>query len=392
MKKFKSVISVILAFVMLLGCTSVFASAAHPDKIETVWGYEYFYAGEVALGDSYVKSEEADKYYYYVFNAENDGYYSFDYDSSGNICWLYFFEESYSGYYNEVFDSIYGSGKQLIYLESGDNYIGFSLYEPSDEAEKLSIEYMGSEITDISFDAGTEYPLIMDYDIYSGSNKISLEDFCLMFDIGKKAEFREAGEYFYCYCEEDVVIGENNFEIEVDGKLFKKTLTVAHITDYIEKVELVSGTIDEKIYYNGSIEGTDTVTLKITYTDGTSVVVNSGDEISLKNGNPYTYNVYVWSYGDTAEVVIAGYEFLEITCNSTEASFTENLGLFFSDIAYEFNYIKRIPERAEELLEQESAADTLREFGEFVSFVNNNFFYAIGDVFELLVMLFGTIS
>ena len=216
--------------------------------------------------------------------------------------------------------------------------------------------------------------------------------FALNFDTGKTVELNGVREYFNCYSDEEIVIGENNVEIEVDSKKFAKTLTVAKATDFIEKVEVVSGDIYQKEYYDGGVEGTYDLTLKVTYTDGTSITARIGDEISLKNGNPNNYRVSCWPYEGTASVKIANHEFLEITYEKETASLAENLKLFASNIKNEFYYISRIPARAEEIFNQNSAADTLRAFGDFVSFVNNQFLYAIGDIYTNIVMLINSVS
>ncbi|MBQ8762485.1 MAG: hypothetical protein IJZ07_00080 [Clostridia bacterium] len=392
MKKFKTIISLLLAAVMLIGCTGISAFAAYPDKITTLWDEDFYLAGEISLGETSVSAEENYSYYYYVLNAENDGYYSVNYDYNGEIGWIYIFEEWYSNHYGQKQPVVSENCQQIIYLYAGENYVGVCFDEIKGISEKISIEYMGAEITDITFDAGTEYPLILESDIYNGSSYIKLYDFALNFDTGKTVELNGVREYFNCYSDEEIVIGENNVEIEVDSKKFAKTLTVAKATDFIEKVEVVSGDIYQKEYYDGGVEGTYDLTLKVTYTDGTSITARIGDEISLKNGNPNNYRVSCWPYEGTASVKIANHEFLEITYEKETASLAENLKLFASNIKNEFYYISRIPARAEEIFNQNSAADTLRAFGDFVSFVNNQFLYAIGDIYTNIVMLINSVS
>lgn len=392
MKKFKGVISFILAAALIFGCTSVFASA-YSDEIITTWDDVYHYVGKMTPGENTVTSNTDYSGDYFSFNAENEGYYVFSYNGESEIygvCHLY---KNYSSHYEEIWGAVNADTANLIYLESGENLIGVWYNGESEKSEKIKVEYAGREMTDFNFDAGTEYPIILCCDVTDdGHEYMRICGFSFTFDSEKTIDFPGVTEYFEYYAPEGIKAGENEVKLIVEEKEFPKTLKAAHIRDYIEKVELADGGISEVVYYNGSVMGTGSLEFRITYTDGTVITAGEYDEISLRNGSPDKYTLYCDYYNGKGLVQIGTNDMLEFTYESREASFSENLSVFFSDIKYEFNYISRIPAKAEELLEQDSAADTLREFGEFVSFVNNNFFYAIGDIFENLVLLFATIS
>ncbi len=393
MSKFRKLISALLASVMLFGCASVMASAAHPDKIPTYWD-EYFYKGELNLGETTVFCNEDSWYDYYVFNAPDDGYYTIEYDASsiGGIYGVCLLEKESLNYYYENSGVTADQGRlSLFYLYEGENYIGISFGKIMPNGDKVDIEYIGSEITDISFDIGTEYPMILGADIeYYGSAHV--REYSLTFDGEKTVDFNKAtNQWLDCYYDGELVPGENEIEIEFEGKMFSKTVTVAEITDYIEKVELIGGGVEETVYYDGSAMGNVNVDLKVTYTDGTSINANIYEDISLKNGNPNLYNIYLDTSNGQASVGIAGHEYLRFECEIKQASFGENLELLISNIAYQFNYVHSVSYYFEDMLNQDSAADTLRAFGEFVSFVNNQFMYAIGDIFEHITMFVKTL-
>lgn len=395
MKKIKGIISFILTAALIFGCTSVFASADYADKIMTVWGDEYFYSGNLTEGenDTTVKSDGAADYF--VFDAETEGYYVVSFNEAGPVYSLCELEKAYSSSYEENWGVIGDGNKEVFYFDSGENYIGAWSDKSEGKSVKIDIEYAGKEITDITFAAGTDYPLIYGSDIVDEEYYISLiyiHGFALTFDSENTVDFSDAGEYFDYYTENSIEFGENEIEIEVEGKRFSKTVNVADINDYIEKIEIAGGEVTESVYYDGCSEGVGSFEFKLTYTDGTVVTVENYDEIGLGNGAPYKYQLFCDLYEGEGVVFIGTNELLYFTYDSKEVTFAENLRHFFSNIGYEFGYISRIPKMAEELLGHDSAADTLRAFGEFVSFVNNNFFYAIGDIFEHLVMLFETVS
>ncbi len=395
MSKFRKLISALLAAVMLFGCASAMASATYPDKLTTYWDAEYYYKGELTLGESTVFCDEDSFYNYYVFNASDEGYYTIGYNDDGGVYEIVTLEKSSiigGNYYDESY-GVTGNqeGLSLFYLYEGVNYIGVCFGAIMPKGDKINIDYMGAEITDINFDAGTEYPLILreDMDEY-GSMRV--RDYTLTFDTEKTLELVNATDrWFDYYCDKEITVGENEIEIEFGEKTFSRTVTVAEITDYIKKVELASGGIEEIVYYDGSLYGSSDITLKVTYTDGTSENVYAFEDVSLRNGNPYLYYIYLDTYDGHASVEIAEHEYLSFEYEIKQAGFGENFELFISNIGDEFRYITSIPYYAEDIFNQDSVADSLRAFGEFVSFVNNQFMYAIGDIFEHITMFVQTL-
>lgn len=162
------------------------------------------------------------------------------------------------------------------------------------------------------------------------------------------------------------------------------------VTDYIEKIEVVGGDLEYVVYYDEcSISVADNMLLRITYTDGTTQDVYPNEKIALGNDDSELYTVYLNIYysEETYGIRVAGYDFLKNKYEIRMATAEENFRHFLTEIKYEFSYIERIESYAQEVTEQDSVADTLRAIAKFVSFVNNEFLYAIGEITEETVLL-----
>ena len=399
-KAFKSIVSVLLALVFTFSCATVIF-AAENESIRTSYGREFGYAGKLELGKTSIRVNN-DELLYYTFNAENDGYYVITYpdaikENEVAVAWSL---EKINGIYEEVDGCYTDLNSGLFRFEAGTNNIGIIFaVEYEEENAEIEIEYLGSEITDISFPVGTEYPLINNIDImhnYSEYYALNLKTFSLVFDSGKTKEYVYS-YYIYLDCTVDGSLkkGENTVIIDFNGKQFAKTLTVADAADYVEKIELIGDGMKVVKYYNNNYDEDASSQFKITYKDGSSVTAKIDDEIDLKTGNPETYTLVCRysEYGELEEeelygtIRLAGRDYAEFEVEICEASVSENLKLFYEEISDEFYYVSNIGYEASKIFEHDSAADTLREIGRFVTYVNNNFFYAIGDIFEQLTML-----
>lgn len=399
-KTLRSIVSVFLILILVFGSATA-ALATEKGSIETSYGREFRYAGKLELGKTSIKVNN-DELLYYSFTAENDGYYIITYPEAiedNQVAGVWSLEKMY-GEYAEVDGCFADLNSSLFFFESGIKNVGiiFALEYEAQNAE-IEIEYLGSEITDISFPDGTDYPLINNIDImhnYSEYYALNIKTFSLVFDSGKTKEYASSYyNYLYCTVEGSLKKGENTVVIDVEDKKFTKTITVAEATDYVEKIELVSDSMKVVRYYNNRYDEDTTAQFKITYKDGSTVTAKIDDEIDLKTGNPDTYTL-VCRYSEYGEledaelygaVRLAGHDYLELEVETCDAAASENIKLFFEEIGDEFYYVSNIGYEASKIFEQDSAADTLREIGSFVTYVNNNFFYAIGAIFEQLTML-----
>lgn len=398
-KKMNSFIALLLTIVMVLCPVSVIA--AENESIRTSYGREFGYAGNLKLGETSIKVNN-DELLYYTFNAENDGYYVITYpeaieENEVAVAWSL---EKINGMYEEVDGCYTDLNSGLFRFKAGTNNIGIIFaVEYEEENAEIEIEYLGSEITDISFPGGTDYPLINNIDImhnYSEYYALNLKTFSLVFDSGKTKEF-DYTYYNYLDCTVDGSLkkGENTVIIDFNGKQFTKTLTVADAADYVEKIELIGDGMRVVKYYNNRYDEDTTSQFKITYKDGATVTAKIDDEIDLKTGNPETYTLVCRysEYGELEEpelygtIRLAGHDYAEFEVEICEASVSENLKLFYEEISDEFHYVSNIGNEASKIFEQDSAADTIREIGSFVTYVNNNFIYAISDIFEQFAML-----
>lgn len=403
-KTLKTIVAAVLCLIMSFGAFSAFAAE---NTIVTWYDDAFYYGGELQLGKNNIEVNN-DKYVYYNFNAENGGYYEISYpdaieDNEVAVVWNL---EKHGGYYFQEDGILNDLDSCLFFFDEGDVNLGIIFaVEYEEKNADVSIEYLGSEITDIAFDKGIDYPLINNIDVipcYYSENEyyIYINDFDLVFDSGKTKAF----DFYYmntfeCNVGGSLKKGENTFVINFEGKEFTKNLSVAEATDYVEKIELISDSVKVIKYYNNDYDENLDSEFRIVYKDGSTVTAKIDEEIDLKTGNPDTYTL-VCRYSDYGEIGeelygtirLAGHDYLELEVEISKASFSENTALFIENIGDEFSYIGRIGNYASKIFEQDSSADRLRAIGSFVSFVNNSFFYAIGDIFAELGMFLSSLT
>lgn len=399
-KAISSIISVFLILTLVFG-SAITVFAAEKESIVTSYGREFGYAGKLELGKTNIKVNN-DELLYYSFTAESDGYYVITYPKAieGNQVAVVWSLEKVNGEYEEVDGCFTEPNFSLFRFESGVKNIGiiFAIEYEAQNAE-IEIQYLGSELTDISFPDGTDYPLINNIDImhnYSEYYALNIKKFSLVFNSGKSKEIVSSYyNYLDCTVEGSLKKSENTVVINFDDKQFTKTLTVAEATDYVKKIELVGDNMKVVKYYDNRYDEDTTAQFKITYKDGSTVTAKIDEEIDLKTGNPNTYTLvcHYTEYGELEDselfgaIRLAGHDYLELEVEICKASASENIKHFFEEIGDEFHYVSNIGNEASKIFEQGSAADTLRQIGSFVSYVNNNFIYAIGDIFEQFTML-----
>lgn len=396
-KTIRTFVSAVLAIVIAVSTVS-FAFASQKDPIHTWDGDEFVYAGELKEGSNSVMVNN-DDYVYYGFNAENEGYYVVSYPEAiddNEVAIFYQLVEEYNYKYECHNPEFRDANNSLFYFEQGDVELGVIFALEYDEVNAdVKVEYLGSEITDISFPIGTDYPLINNYDVlnvgYTDEYIIVAEDITLTFDSGKSFYF-DTYKYLYFDYNGEIEKGEITITFEFCDKEFTKTVTVAEVTDYVEKIELAEGNLSVVKYYDDYWNEESDPVFNVTYKDGSSVTALLDEKIDLKNGNPKTYYLFCrYSYYESPEeesltgtVVLAGHDYLTLPVEVRDASLTENLSRFIDEVKYEFNYIGIIGEYFDAVVHADSNANRLRALGALVSFVNNEFLYAIGDVFEEL--------
>ncbi len=391
-KTLKSILAAMLAIILAFGATTAAFAAENL----------YVNGGELKIGENTVTVPEDDYFAYYTVNIENEGYYHLSYDGDKAVMWGTYGYLDEDGEYWDFEGVASESGSQLFYLESEENIIG--LYFDRDATEKtetVNFDYLGAEITDIKAASGTEYGVILDYDLWgyggNGNYEYWAYDVDLYFGEDKALNFEEVYVGFKAdgKLEEgvnDIVykfIGDSEEACEIPG-----TIEAYNITHYIEKIE-VNNPEDITVieYYDGycDIAYGDKASLTVTFADGKSqTLAMDEDSIDIRSGNPGLYYVYCYVDEDGHFCVdIANHEYVNIAIEKKSATAAENFGALADDYSYEFRwYFYRVGAYFNDIKNQDSVADTLRAIGCFVSYMNNNFLYIISDLFEDIMLIF----
>lgn len=352
MKKiFKTLIALILAAVFAMSSMSAFAADSNGTITWQIYAdekTEFVYAGVLSEGKNTVQNSNANEYFYFVFEAEKNGYYFINFNR-GQIGGVHIPEKvensdckgAKDGEYLYFYLEDTYRDQVLYYFEEGTHIIcaerGYADYKETD----IFIEYAGAEITGLDFEGGVKYDLIPEYNINEKSydNGVYTYNFypCitkLSFDSGR---VYDVVVYDLCF-ETETEVTEGKYDITVDflGKTFDKTISVYDITHTVKSIEVKNfenyDTVTE--YFDGCL-GYDMTGLEITveFADGREETIKTGGTgmmgLDLQNGNPaYIYLTYGYCTDDDGNVYfvlkLAEHEYVNLPVEKIDATKLEN--------------------------------------------------------------------
>lgn len=351
MKKFlRAIVAALLAAVMVLGCTSAFAAESRGKLLWNYYGWEYSYdyAGELSTGENKITTPDDSYYCYYVFNAEESGYYTMGFTDYAYDSWLGVPESvSENTAYNEA-DCIYHNTDNnfrrfTLKLNKGENIIGFDLNRKISN-KTFEIVYEGSEINSVTIGKSLLY----------GCEIYSYGEFCeISTDI--VIAFSSGTEITVGYAEgtvtKDMEKGTNTVSLQLFGETIDLAVDVYFITDIVKNVEIsnIEDYLNAKLYYNG-YEGyyPSGETFTFTFADGsTHSIIYSAEEDNFvtlpdstrvfmylttekNDDNEVTLNVMI------ADTVIRSYE-----CSETKTSANENFASLAANGKYYADRVSR---------------------------------------------------
>ncbi len=318
-KTLKRLTAVLLAFIIVFGSFSAFAAE---EKDSLTWNdTEYVFAGTLAEGSNAFKIPSSDAFYC-VFAAEKSGYYTVTYKWR-EISYFSFLatgvngevEDEHACEYLEA-DENYDDDTYLFRFEEGENILAsFVGYEAAEgDTSNIEISYCGEKVSDVSFEGGTEFPLVPEwniYECYDEEGEYPEQRYCInggetdiTFDSGKTLSLLYND--FICTFEDEIEIGENNVTVYFLNESFDKTVSVYPISKVITKVEVadIEKYLDVPVAYNGNIlYNFNGMKITLTYSDGyTETLTAENGEwfgIDLRNGNPHYFPLdYFYEHED----------------------------------------------------------------------------------------------
>lgn len=350
MKKF---LSVILAALILVCPLSGFATEAAQtiewyfcmeEEIEYCDPWIYNYMGEITIGENEVAFINEEGCSYYTFNAENAGYYYIE-CLDEKVGWFGFPGkiENNTAFYEEECNSISGSDiekKTVFKLDAGETFFGIDLYGEyeEDETYKVTIDYLGEEIKDFTFNEEITDNLIKDIDVFDGSYSGFGTDITVEFSSGKTLFFPE--EWLEIYTEDSIwKNGENNITIWFMGFGKDVTVTVYELTDFITDVEFTNYdefknvTTNYSDYLWNNIYGAELI---FTFADGKKASIDTAvnDVIEINGRELCVYTSYVFAGPEevTIEIAVENCVLKTYDCNASKSSFAESSKALTQDI------------------------------------------------------------
>ncbi|MBQ2973664.1 MAG: hypothetical protein IJE19_04860 [Clostridia bacterium] len=400
-KSIKKILCTILAMAMAFGSLTAFAADG-----ESIYanGIEIGFAGELKEGGNTVNYPG--KMLYVTFNAEKDGYYTFVHESKAGFRyshWLTWVETDENGVVTDGKNFIFSeltvdpaTVVTLFRLKAGENKFVVQWQEEIAPEEKVTVSYLGAELTDIEFSEGIDYAMVYGSDIYevyysgvdygdSYGYAFYVDEIKFSFDSGEKLEFDNFGAV-PCMSETEIEDGLYDIEVFLEKEeTIPAQIEVHPITHYVENVEAdnpekyvgVEYYDGEKGYYG--YDGTYTVTLK----NGDKIKAYPEENVIIPGTNPEGYSVYSYVYSrDSFAVIELGnktFEEYEYTKQpaTTEQNFNhmaEKVTDIINNFKWEFDHFYY------EMTNAGSKADTLRAFGTWISHINNNILPVFGNI------------
>ncbi len=405
-KTIKTAVAMLLA--IIIACGSMVAFAATPADIQCNLTEEdeaitYAYAGTLTVGgdSERIRAKEDSKYVYFTFEAEEEGYYKV----SSNSCsfddgWFTIPETYENGVYLGSKKALAGNDFTdcYFYLEKGEHIVCVNFYWLNDDVFK--VEYVG-ELVDVKFEK-----LVLGRDIWEEHDENG--ELCYYFCSSVEFEFSSGDKFVIDYAEvrvysdKELEHGENEVEIEVYGldERIAATINVIDVTKVISKIEMtnVEDYTTIKYYYNYGMDfpSVENETLTVTYTDGTTEVIEDFDGYVYleKYGIPVMSDCYYDDYsGYTFYVFAANEKFIEAQCNVEDASVKENIDRYneinYYDIENRFLWIGVY---FREIFSSDSASEAVENIRYFLWECTNGWLYTFAAIMRNTASLFDYIN
>ena len=394
-KTFKTLLALILAAVMALGCISAFAAEETDKLLWDYYGSEYTYdiAGEITTGTNILTAPEDSYFFCYELNIEESGYYTVGFSDYFFDGWIGVPQETDGFTASGEADRFYynnddGITEFTYKLDEGKTYICFDAYTLF-ENKSFEVTYQGKSIESMEY--GNKLLLNRDIYFYEDSCEI-YADASVTFSSGNTTSFSyvcaEAPDGYKKGASTVIYTGfGENIDIEIDVML---------ITEIISDIEIanIESYLDTKVYYDGyegSLPAKETVIF--TFSDGSkfeSIYESYIDNyIILPDGSEIYYHIYTTENSDgniTLCVESAGSDIKTYECEETKATFDENLMNFFSNEKFNLNRISRYLRQSIIALLDCDSLEELESygFGEWI--------YNIQLASEYFLSLFGEIT
>ena len=397
-KTIRAIIAALLAALMAIGCTSAFA-AEHDSQLLWDfygWEYRYDYAGELRLGENTVTVPDNSNYLYYVFDAEESGFYTIgftDYAFDGWIGTPEFAEDGTA--FNEA-ENLYHKTESnfpriTFRFEKGENIIGID-FNNIIKDKTLEIVYEGNKIESVAIDGS----LLLNRDIYNNGELCEIyADTIVTFTSGTSITL----SYLEGLVTRDVKKGKNTVSFTLLGESRELTVDVYLPTDVIETVEIsnIEDYLNTKVYYDG-YEGyyPANETFTITFKDGTvqRFVFNEENDCCVTMPDGTKAYVYLDTEKEDDEIIlnvmIADCVIRTYECSEAKASSDENLANLLGNAKYKFNRASRYFRLAFIAVLD---CDSLGEYIEYGAQNSANYFrYSLTSFLEIFKEIFSFIS
>lgn len=336
----KKALSLILAVIMAFGGMTAAFAAEIGDTLKWYFYedlYEYSYQGEITEGTLTISNELGGEYYY-TFNAEKAGFYSFEYDYWNNDIYFYTPEKIENGIaYDGLITNTYYDYEaeeyiEIFYLNAGENIIGADIYYVNGESADVEIEFLGETAS-----VAVEDELILEYDVYNNADNFVVYDASTaVFSSGKEIPLN----YLESVPETVALEGENTANCIVSGQEVSVTFTACSIDKYVKDVSITNVekylTLTQNYYGDYDYDYPFGEKIVVTFTDDTtkSIVIGEDDEMfTLPNGREY----WIYYYYDTFErepalVITLGDNILKsYKCTVEEAPVSEKFAAMFEE-------------------------------------------------------------
>lgn len=312
----KKRITLILAAVFALalaicGSTAAFAAEEETATFDWYFGDEYYgdyweykLLGEAEVGKTVIPAETEGYELGYEFNVPESGYYllSFCYSDFDWVGFPEYVEDgtAYSiGDYAIVTDDY--NTEVLFYLEKGKTYVGADHYY-SYEDSCFEIEYIGSEIKELSFGKGAFTDYLISCDINYCDEEYAFctwEDLTVEFDSGKALKIKDC-LLTYTAENDEILLGTNNITVSFLGFEKETVLTAWDADRFVSDVEMTN--ID---YYSSVVQYYDGYVVPEIYDEEVTVYFTDGTCTTVDF--EYGYGVVKFPNGRRYEIY-ASYE------------------------------------------------------------------------------------
>lgn len=360
MKKRITLILAAAFAIVLAVCGSTAAFAAEGN--ETINWYfdgeiwEYTLIGEAKTDENVIPAETEDYELCYKFNAEESGYYlvTFSYNDFG---WIGFPDLIKYNSPRDIAENIYiredSVAEILYYIDEGINYLGADRCSNNKDIS-FRIDFIGSEITDLTFEKNAFKDYLINYDIIDsyidGYEFIAWEDATISFDTGKQIEAEDCA-LPYNTSDGNITLGKNKITVSLFDFEKETDMTVCSVSNYVSKVDMtyLEHYLYAVEYYDGySVPEICYEDVTVYFTDGTSKTVNFDygyASIRFPNGRhyPLEYSYNIQSVGKVELVFyVAGEKAYAYECEIRPTDFFENFRLLYDNKIY---FIKRANRR-----------------------------------------------